>query len=150
MPFGSFFRKKEDPQDNRPTAFPILYSGKGIYSRNLNADFAVVFEDDGETGYFYATDNSNSAIFDALYLYDRRVTIPVKPGDEVFIVCSPSKLKAGIFYNSQFQAVFDFSAAVGACRTGFPPSNGNWSKCGHTWDESLIDGLQPGKSSWAS
>ncbi|MHC4121188.1 MAG: DUF2251 domain-containing protein [Planctomycetota bacterium] len=125
-------------------AHPIVFSGPGPYAKSLDAKCGVVFEDDGETGYFYATDSGGTTIFDALHLYDRQDNDRLRQGEEVFVVWNPGRQRAAIFYHDQFQAVFDFTARRGACRTGFPPSKGKgWSADGHAWDESLTMGLEP-------
>lgn len=144
IPFREIFRKKERPQGNcQPTAFPIHYSGKGVYQKTLDEDYGVVFEDDGETGYFYATNAANSVIFDALQLYNQNSSEMKPMGEEVYIVWNPVKHKVGIFYNNKFQAVFDFSSSRGVCRTGFPATKGTGSTNEPEWDDSFVDGLQP-------
>lgn len=100
--------------------------------------FAVVFEDDGDTGYFYALDKSKleQSIQDALHIYNvANVTDRHRPS-LVEIGWSLDNLKAVLLINDYPHAIFNFSTKQGYCRTGFPPpsENGDWS--GHEWDES--------------
>jgi hypothetical protein len=106
--------------------------------------FGVVFEDDGETGYLYATNESLDEILNALHLYNAGDTGQVKPGDEVFIVWNPALQKAGMFYHDQFQAVIDFRKQRACCRMGFPPcTHKGWCQSSHEWNEALVKGLEP-------
>ena len=41
-----------------------------VGSQSENGRAAVVFEDDGETGYFYACETMNGPILDALHIYN--------------------------------------------------------------------------------
>ena len=57
-------------------AHPINFNGKGVYGlENELFDFGVIFEDDGETGYFYATNKDHTEVFDALHLMIMEVQI---------------------------------------------------------------------------
>lgn len=105
--------------------------------------FSAVFEDDGQTGYFYALDRSAHVqpIQDAVQIYnvvnvtDRAMPSTAKVG------WSKDNQKVVLLMNGYPHAVFDFEARQGFCRTGFPPapSNGNWSTSGHAWDEGAIE-----------
>jgi len=101
----------------------------------------VVFEDDGETGYFYATDEKHATIFDALHLYNPRDPNALKVGEKGFIVWNSAYLRAGLFYHDRFQAVVDFKNRLACCRTGFPKKFGSWSLSNHKWKEELTEGL---------
>lgn len=143
---GWFNKSAKKVVDQTPTAFPINFRGKAPYSKNLNEEFGVVFEDDGDTGYFYATNAAHTEIYDALHLYDRPSAKAVEPGDKIFIVWNSSRLKAGIYYHDRFQAIFDFPTKRGICRNNFgvsTPTQSGWSAQGHAWDESMEDGLKP-------
>jgi hypothetical protein len=139
--FSRLFGKREEKSDARPTAFPVNYLGPGPYAKTLD-EFGVVFEDDGETGYFYATDASRSQIFDALHIYNRSEGDGLIAGEEAFVVFSSNHKRVGLFFREKFQAVFDFETKRGVCRTGFPPTNGLWSLEGHKWDNEMIKGLE--------
>ena len=143
-----FKRRDRGPansESDQVTAFPIKFSGPAPYAKPLGGEFGVVFEDDGATGYFYATDGSNTEILDALHVYDCQTTDALQAGDQVFVVWNPARRRAGLFYRERFQAVFDFAAKRGVCRTGAPPvsASSSWSAPGHDWDEAFIGGLEP-------
>ena len=102
--------------------------------------FAVVFEDDGDTGYFYALDRSKSGqpIQDAMHIYNSANVTDKHVPSLIEIGWSPDSLKAVLLINDYPHAIFDFSAKRGYCRTGFPsPSeDGGWT--GHEWDDSAF------------
>jgi hypothetical protein len=104
--------------------------------------FVAVFEDDEDTGYFYALDTSGSGnpIQDALHIYNvANVTDRDKPS-VVKIGWSSDSKKVVLLINGYPHAVFDFEVKQGYCRTGFPPSAmaGGWSPQGHKWAEAAI------------
>lgn len=133
----------EISSDTRPIAYPLRYSGPGPYQIPFKGSgFGVVFEDDGETGYFYGTTEKMDNIFDALLLYNAGTAEQLTSNEEIFVVWSLGLKKAGIFYRDKFQAVFDFKNQHGRCRSGFPPSN-EWCRSSHDWDDSIINGLEP-------
>lgn len=104
--------------------------------------FVAVFEDDGDTGYFYALDTQaeGNPIQDALHIYNaNNVTDRARPS-MAKIGWSQDGLKAVLLINDYPHAVFDFSTRQGRCRTGFPPAapDGAWSSAGHAWDDAMI------------
>ena len=114
-----------------------------VESEAPTGGFAVVFEDDGETGYLYGLDRSRPAddpIVDALHLYnvsdvaDRTNTYPIQ------IRWAREGNRAGVFIAHQCQGVFDFSARRAICRSGFPPPRADFTST-HAWDEALAEGL---------
>ncbi len=132
----------ESSENDRPTAFPVKYRGPEAYQKPFEGSgYGVVFEDDGETGYFYATDERFSEVLDALHLYDRGTQNEIVTGDQVFIVWNPRLLKAGIHYHGQFQAVVDFKNRRACCRTGFP-SPSEWCQGSHEWTAVMTSGLE--------
>jgi len=101
---------------------------------------AVFFEDDGDTGYFYACAGPSGVICDALQVYTvagirRRARVSV-----VQIGWSPSGRQAVLILDGQAQAVFDFERKKGWCRKAFPGAlgNGTWSADGHEWEDSCL------------
>lgn len=99
--------------------------------------YQAVFEDDGETGYFYALDTSRSdnPIVDALHIYNvKDVTDRDKPS-QLHIVWSADGRKTALFLNSYPHAVYDFENGRGCCRTGFPPA----ATGSHDWDEAAME-----------
>lgn len=100
----------------------------------------AVFEDNGETGYFYAVEGSDEEIriLDAVHIYN---CAAVKDGNipsVVQIVWSADGLKALLVINRCPHAAFDFEARRGYCRTGFPPPSPEWATGGHAWDDAVL------------
>jgi hypothetical protein len=102
--------------------------------------YGVVFEDDGETGYFYGLDLTGAApsIVDALHVYNV-AAIPDRKNAPIEIRWAENRNRAGLFIGGECQAVFDFDDRRAVCRTGFPPG-GDFTST-HEWDESLVSGL---------
>lgn len=98
--------------------------------------FAVVFEDDGETGYFYGLDRSlDDPILDALHIYNSDAVTDKNIPSKVQILWSQDGLKAALIINQYPHAVFDFEGKRGYCRSNFPPPNECWTKFSHEWDD---------------
>jgi len=104
--------------------------------------FAAIFEDDGETGYFYALDTrqEENPIIDALHIYEVEAVTDKHRPSNVQIIWSLDDRKAALLINDYPHAVFDFDAKRGYCRSGFPPPVGDtgWSADGHEWDDSAL------------
>jgi hypothetical protein len=103
--------------------------------------FVAVFEDDGETGYFYALDTTRgeNPILDALHIYDVESVTDKHLPSNVQIVWSMDDRKVALLINGYPHAVFDFTAKRGYCRSGFPPpSEHEWSAQGHEWDDAVL------------
>jgi hypothetical protein len=100
--------------------------------------FGVVFEDDGETGYFYARDYCVESLFvDAVHIYSVEGVTDRHLPSTIHILWSPDSSKAGLFINRYPHAVFDFTTKRGYSRDEFPePAPGSgWTR--HPWDDSL-------------
>ena len=108
-------------------------------------DWRVVFEDDKDTGYFYALDMTNKEmpIKDALHIYNTKNVSDKHLPSEISIVWTKDGTKAILMINKYGHAVIDFKAQQAFCRTGFPePSkNSDWSKAGHGWNEAAYTNL---------
>jgi hypothetical protein len=127
-----------------PIAFPITFNGPGPYMKVFSGTgYGVVFEDDGETGYLYVTNEKQDEILDALHLYNYGGPAQIEPGDQVFVVWNEELQKVGVFYHDAFQAIVDFRNHVACCRTGFPEASSEWVKSSHEWQEKLVAGLEP-------
>ena len=109
-----------------------------VRSQSEDGQAAVVFEDDGETGYFYACETIDGPILDALQVYDVAAVKDRDRPSEFKIGWSSSGRQAILIINGHPHAVFDFDGKRGWCRSGFPPSNERWSLDGHDWDESCL------------
>lgn len=102
--------------------------------------YAVVFEDDGTTGYYYAldTDKEGNPIVDALHIYDVASVADRETPSDLQIVWSADGLKSALVINDCPHAVFDFEARRGYCRSGYPPDEG-WTQYGHEWDDAALE-----------
>ena len=103
--------------------------------------YSVVFEDDGETGYFYAVERRGGEmqILDAVQIYAVRNVVDRDIPSDLEVVWSETGRHAALYLNSYPHAVFDFQARRGYCRTGFPPPpQTGWSPEGHGWDDAAL------------
>ncbi|HDJ0859416.1 TPA: DUF2251 domain-containing protein [Escherichia coli] len=99
---------------------------------------AAVFEDDGNTGYFYALDESveGNPVRDAVHIYNVEDISDAHIPSDVKIGWSEDCLKCVLLINGYPHGVFDFEGKNGYCRSGFPPPvNHEWSVQGHSWDD---------------
>lgn len=99
----------------------------------------VVFEDDGETGYFYARDYSvpNSLFVDALHIYTVDGVTDRDIPSEIHVLWSADYTKAVIIINRYPHAVFDFDGKCGYSRDQFPEPDPKTDWKRKPWDESL-------------
>lgn len=90
---------------------------------------AIIFEDNGETGYLYAIERKTGEeliILDAVNIYDvARVTDKHIPS-EVKIFWTDDFDKVGLVINDYCHAIMDFKNKIGLCRTGFPHASQTW------------------------
>ena len=112
-----------------------------IDGASADKKYAVVFEDDGSTGYFYALDmdRKDNPIVDALHIYNVTNVTDRHVPSTVQIVWSADDRKALLLINGYAHAVFDFAARRGYCRTAFPPPDKRWTAFGHEWDEKVTE-----------
>ena len=101
--------------------------------------YEAVFEDDGDTGYFYGLDHDRKpAVLDALHIYDvLELQSPTKPSTAQ-IVWSGDGLKVILLINGDSHAAFDFSKRRGYCRRDFPKPSGQFSAEGHHWSDEVL------------
>ena len=122
----------------------LVFPGSEIWIDSISetGDCAVVFEDDGETAYLYASEQPNGEfkIADALHIYDAESLseISKKSSSELKLGWSSCGKQAALLINGQTHAVFDFISKNGWCRTNFPPSNKVWSIMGHEWNDDAL------------
>jgi hypothetical protein len=89
---------------------------------------AVVFEDNEETGYFYAAGtHPDLQVFDALHVYNVVDVADKGKLCKAQIVWSEDGMKAALLINNYCHAVFDFVNKAGYCRNGFPEPNSEWT-----------------------
>ena len=103
-----------------------------IESFSSENSYAVVFEDDTETGYFYALevdkDSGGQRILDALHIYTVEYVADKLKSGIINIVWSKDWLKCALIINKYCHAVFDFENQGGYNRDQFPPPNAIWTK----------------------
>ena len=102
----------------------------------------VVFEDDGDTGYFYALTPNESGqleLLDALHVYNAEDSLR-GTSVQLEIAWSEDSQLAGLRMNASLWALFDFGAETGWSRSNFPPPAGRWrmGEARPDWDDGLI------------
>jgi len=98
-----------------------------LQSEAPSGAFSVVFEDDGDTGYFYALAPGVEALelLDALHVYNAEEDL--RGTDcSLELLWSADGAKAGLRLNAALWAVFDFEQRKGWSRSNFPPPAGRW------------------------
>lgn len=109
--------------------------------------WAVVFEDEGTTGYAYAHDRSRDphgdGILDAVLIYN--VSALREPSTErlAAIQWSRDGMQAVLYLDGTAQALFDFAARETCCRSDFPnfqEAQGEvWRQVTHAWDPARFE-----------
>jgi hypothetical protein len=109
-----------------------------------DSSYAVVFEDDGDTGYFYGLDRSRGGnqIVDTLHIYNVASVSDKDKPSEVEIAWSSDSKKAFLFINRYPHGAFDFAAKRGYCRSGFPPPDRGWTEHSHEWSDDVLELLK--------
>jgi hypothetical protein len=111
--------------------------------------FAVVFEDDRDTGYFYAiemdAEGDDYQILDALHVY---TAANVADGDEPVrfqIAWTDDGRRALLLIEGAPWAAFDFERKQGLSRSDFPPpaEGSAWKHL--PWDDSTVEELLRGE-----
>ncbi|HWK02269.1 MAG TPA: DUF2251 domain-containing protein [Puia sp.] len=118
-------------------------------------NYGVVFEDDGETGYFYAVEKDKEGaglrVLDALHIYEAAEFLadkaaaaigqtPVSPPEKkagaadgispskLLVIWSRDWMKCALVIDGSCQAIYDFEAQGGYNINEFPPPNDIWTK----------------------
>lgn len=103
-----------------------------VESTSEGNNYAVVFEDDTDTGYFYAVEveaqTGQQKILDAVHIYNIEEVQPEQRAGNINIVWSTDWLRCALIINGYCHAVFDFANQGGYCRNEFPPPNSIWTK----------------------
>jgi len=104
--------------------------------------YAVVFEDDGESGLFYAIDTDvedANPVQDALLVYVAADVTDAALESTLEIGWSDDGRKALLLINDQPHAAFDFDRRQGWCLTGLPEAavDKSWSKAARAWSEAV-------------
>ncbi len=122
-----------------------VHRGQPTFIESTNPEnlFAVVFEDDGETGYFYALQNQEGGgepvILDALHIY--QVSEKEEGTTRISIVWSKDWLKSALVLNNTCHALFDFEKQGGHNISEFPPPNEIWTKGERTLTNEMIGAI---------
>lgn len=95
-----------------------LFIGKGIQvgtHSTAHDHLAVIFEDDGETGYFYAldTNNLNQPVVDSLHVYNVSAAEEPENPRKLQICWDETGYQAFLMINDYPHAMFDFNTLVG-------------------------------------
>ena len=90
-----------------------------------NLDYGVAFEDDENTGYFYAVNivDDNFEIINAVHIYDVENIVDKNIISNIKILWSEDFNKAYLKINNYFHAVIDFENRKAYSRNNFPPAN---------------------------
>jgi hypothetical protein len=109
-----------------------------------DSSYAVMFEDDGDTGYLYGLDRSREGnpIVDALHIYNVKSVTDKDQPSEIEIAWSGDSRKAFLFINRYLHAAFDFAAKRGYCRSGFPSPDNDWTDYSHEWSDAVLELLK--------
>ena len=116
-----------------------------VESDTLDGLRGVAFEDDGETGYFYARDYRvpQHLFVDALHVYTVAAVTDKDIPSTVQILWSADSICAALIINQRPHAVFDFHRRCGYSLDNFPepdPATG-WTR--EPWHDRLRDHFFP-------
>jgi len=113
-----------------------------IESNASEGNYSVVFEDDGDTAYFYAAERTGEPdglrILDALHIYNADEIAEEEKQAVLAIIWSKDWLKCALVINNYCHAVFDFAAQGGYNRNEFPPPNEFWTQGDRTLTDEMI------------
>jgi hypothetical protein len=104
--------------------------------------YAVVFEDDGEMGCFYAIDTDvedGNPVQDALLVYVAADVSDADLASALEIGWSKDGLKALLLINDTPHAAFDFDKRQGWCVSALPEAavDKSWSKGPRAWNDAV-------------
>jgi hypothetical protein len=104
--------------------------------------YASVFEDDGQTGVFYAVDTDvedGNPVQDALLVYLAADVTDGHLPSTLEVGWSEDGLKALLLINDAPHAAFDFARRQGWCITGLPEAavNKAWSTSSRRWSDEV-------------
>ncbi len=101
--------------------------GKQTFIESVSSEnnYQVIFEDDTDTGYFYAAERNKDTdelrILDMLLVYDVESIEVSEQNITLHIIWSTDWMKCGLILNNYCHAIFDFENEVGYNRHEFPP-----------------------------
>lgn len=105
--------------------------------------YGVVFEDDGEAAYFYATEKKDGEllILDALHIHEIDDEPEPPKTSQLKIIWTKDWLKVALVIDDHVHALFDFEAHGGYNINEFPPPNDLWTKGDRKLSNELIQRL---------
>jgi len=133
-----------------------------IESFSAENNYGVVFEDDGETGYFYAVEKDKDGpglrVLDALHIYEADEFLAAKEAiagasggappkeqtektSQLLIIWSRDWMKCALVVDGQCQAIYNFETQRGYNINEFPPPNDIWTKGDRKLTNELISSL---------
>jgi hypothetical protein len=116
-----------------------------IESFSAENNYGVVFEDDGETAYFYAletdSENKEQRILDALHIYETADKAPGGQPVKLMIIWARDWSKCALVLDDFCHAVFDFEKHGGYNINEFPPPNEIWTKQERKLTNEIIQSL---------
>jgi hypothetical protein len=122
---------------------------KLLFSKNApRGQYGSFFEDDGETGYFYALNVAvkDGVILDAVHICNVANVVDRDRPSTLSIVWSEDGSKCALLINDYPHAAFDFKKKQGYCRTNFPNfpecKKGEWWKSDHAWSDHAVAWLR--------
>ena len=107
-------------------------------------EFVAVFEDDGESAYFYALNASptDPRILDVINIYTVEQVSDCETPCSIEIIWSNDGSKVILIIDGYPHAAFDFPAQQGYGRTNYPNvprSEGNsWHSDDHRWNDAVL------------
>jgi hypothetical protein len=119
-------------------------AGKDVFIESFSPEnnYGVVFEDDEETGYFYAVEidpaTKQQRILDALHIYEADEITEERKQSTLLIIWSKDWLKCALVIDDECHAVFDFENQGGFNINEFPPPNSFWTKKGRKLTDDII------------
>jgi hypothetical protein len=121
--------------------------GRAFLSSDSHAvPWTAVFEDEGDTGYFYACDRSHEkledSILDGMLIYNV-ATLPDAAKERIVSIdWSRDGMKAVLYLDGVAQAMADFAVRRGYCRSNFPnfmADQGDvWDRSSHEWSDAAL------------
>lgn len=115
-----------------------------IESTNPENPYAVVFEDDTDTAYFYAIEyetEDQQRVLDALHIYEKERYPGNGTSCELCIVWSRDWLKCALVIDNICHAVYDFEHQGGYSLNEFPEPNDFWTKEGRQLNTNIIESI---------
>lgn len=111
-----------------------------LESPSQKTSYAVVFEDDGETGYFYGLnlENKKQPVLDSLHIYNVQDVLDSNVSVQVEILWSEDGLKSRMAINGFIHAVFDFESRRAYCRNNYPRPDRRFTNS-HQWSDEALD-----------